>query len=164
MRLALVLLSFALLQLSCVDSSVTPEDRRFNIRLSYGVGARNVFDSFRNSVTKDLVLDGTATTMLVLSQAECDSIQARVNGIDFFNYPDTFVAPPAENVPSITPYSTYILTVQLDARSKTVVWKESKISTDARSTQLRECITYIRALVEARPEYLQLPQAQGAYL
>jgi hypothetical protein len=157
------MLSIVFLLASCSDTGVGPAGRRFNVLLQYGIGARNEIDSFHDAFTKDLVLDGTVTTKLVLSEAQLDSIEARLLSIDIFSYPDTFVSQHGDTVASVTPYSTYILKVTLDGRSKNVFWEDAIISPDERAARLRDAFAVIRTLIESTAEFKRLPPARGGY-
>ncbi|MFH0991778.1 MAG: hypothetical protein V1799_17355 [bacterium] len=164
MKHPLILIAFVLLGLSCTDTGTEPLDRRFNIQLKFGINARNELNSFNDTFTKDLILDGTIITRCVLSQAEFDSIESWLLSIDIFSYPDTFVVQQTDTVASLTPYQTYILKFKLDSRWKNLYWEDSIVSTDARAAKLRQTLEFIRRLVEAKPEYKKLPPARGGYL
>jgi hypothetical protein len=173
MKDTLIILALVLLQLSCTDSGVAPQDRssgvalqdrRFNVIFKFGIGAGNELNTFNDTFTKDLILDGTAATRLVLLQSDFDSIESRLQNIDIFSYPDTFVAQHTDTITFITPYPTYLLRLTLDSRTKVVFWEDSMISSDTRTKKLRVTFQFIRELVESKPEYKQLPPARGGYL
>jgi hypothetical protein len=164
MKYKLLLAAIVLSHLSCTDGGTAPQDRRFNILVKFGVDARNELNTFNDTFTKDLFLDGTATIKLVLSQADFDSIESRMLSIDIFSYPDTFIAQHSDTVGFLIPYQTYVLKVKVDSRWKDLFWEDSIISSDPRGTELREAIEFIRRLVASKPEYKQLPPARGGYL
>ncbi len=56
----------ALLVASCSDSGTSPENRSFNLKFSYGVNARNVLNTFEDTYTKDLAMDGIVTVSFPL--------------------------------------------------------------------------------------------------
>jgi hypothetical protein len=164
MKYILLLTAIVLLQLSCTDNGTTPQDRRFNVSVKFGIKARNELNTFNDTFTKDLILDGTVTTKLVLSQGDFDSIETRLLSIGIFSYPDTFVAQHTDTVGIFTPHQTCVLKVQLDSRWKNVFWEDSIISSDTQAIQLRQAVELIRRLVEAKREYKQLPPTRGGYL
>jgi hypothetical protein len=164
MKHALVILALVLLQLSCTDSGVAPQDRSFNVTVKFGIGARNELNTFNDTYTKDLCLDGTAVTRLVLLQSDFDSIESRLQNIDIFSYPDTFIVPRTDTVVRVNPFATYVLTVKIDSRWKEVFWQDNSLSSDIQAIKLRETFEFIRKLVEGKPEYKQLPPARGGYL
>ncbi len=159
-----VVLVAALVSLSCSDNGTAPDARRFNASLKFGVNARNELNTFQDTFTKDLILDGSVTTRLVLSQADLDSLEARFLSIDIFSYPDTFVAQHTDTVAVVTPHTTYILKLTRDDRQKVLYWEDALISSDPRSTDLRSMFDFVRTLVEGKPEYKSLPPARGSYL
>ncbi len=163
MKYSLLILSIALLQLSCSDHGTGPAARDVDLILKYGVAARNELNTFNDTFTKDLILDGTITTRLVLAPADFDSIEAHLLAIGLFDYPDTFVVPTGDTVVSITPYESYFLKLRRGSQWKQVYWEDSIISSDLQAAELREALTYIRKLVESKPEYKQLPRARGGY-
>ena len=160
-----ILLFLALLSLSCSDSGLSPESRDFNLRLRYGIGARNELNTFQNTYTKDLILDGTVTTRFVLSDAEFEQIKDKMIEIDFFNYPETFTVARTDTiVVSIEPHATYDFEVKYNSSIKRLHWDDGTISNDQRAERLRELIRLIQSIVETKPEYRQLPPARGGYL
>jgi hypothetical protein len=162
------LLSFiALLFLvSCRDVGLTPEDRGFNIQFKYGVGGQNELNTFRNSFTKDLALDGTVTTSMVLTPGELESVQAKLVGIDFFNFPDTLIVHPGRPGYLIFPAQVFLLKAQNGTVEKSVFWYDSMpvFSDDLRASRLREAIQFIIRILEAKGEYKQLPPVRGGYI
>ena len=163
MRNGILTLVLSFLQVSCSDIGTGPPGRYLDLSLRYGVLARNELNTFNDRFTKDLILDGTATTTLVLSPADFDSIEPHLRAIDILEYADTFVVLTRDTIVSINPYQTYILKVRMGSRWKEVFWEDSIISADPRATQLREAVEFIRALVQSKPEYKQLPPARGGY-
>jgi hypothetical protein len=164
MKHTLVILALVLLQLSCTDSGVTPQDRSVNLTFKFGIGARNELNTFNDTFTKDLILDGTVATTLVLSGSDFDSIESRLLHIDIYSYPDTFVALRTDTVAFISPHPTYVLKLTRYSETKELFWEDSLISSDPQATRLRQALEFIRTLIEAKPEYRQLPQARGGYL
>ena len=106
-----VIAAIAIVLLSCSDVGLSPEERDFNILFKFGVTAHNELNTFENSYTKDLILDGTITVTLVLSQYELRAIEAKLLEIDFFSYPADFkvVPPPGVSIGMVTPALTYYM-------------------------------------------------------
>ncbi|MCX6143084.1 MAG: hypothetical protein NTZ35_07680 [Ignavibacteriales bacterium] len=151
---------------SCSDVGLAPEERAFNIQFKYGVGGQNELNTFRNVFTKDLVLDGTASTSMILSPEELASIQAGLIDIGFFSFPDTLIVHPSRPAYLISPAQMFFLKVKNGSLVKSVFWYDSMsvISDDFRASQLRGVLQFIRTIVEAKREYKQLPPARGGYL
>ncbi len=167
MKYSSLMLSFALLQLACADRGLEPgagTDRRFNADLKYGICARNELNTFNDTFTKDLVNAGTVVTRLELTDTEFESIEARLTSIGVFDYPDTLLPPHLGTLVIVTPAPTYILKIHLGSRQKTIFWNDAHLQSDTQARNLRDACAFIRAIIEARPEYRQLPEPSGGYL
>ena len=135
-----------------------------NLKFSYGVDAKNVLNTFENTYTKDLILDGTTTVPFTLSDGELDHINEKMSEIGFFDYPEHFAAATGDTASFIMPYSTYEFEVSYESTTKRLHWSDSVISDDTAAVKLRELIQLIRSIIESKPEYSQLPPARGGYL
>ncbi len=160
----LLLLLFILLPLACSENTTDPSFRPFDVQLKYGILGRNELNTFDNTFTKDLILDGVVTTRLVLSGEDLDTIGSRFAAIDIDSYPDTFVVPTRDPIGFITPHSTYSMKIRRGLTFKEVYWEDSIVSSDPRAANLRGVMEFVRALIESKPEYQQLPPARGGYL
>ena len=164
MKMKRILIFLSLLLLSCSDSGISPGSRDFNLKLRYGIGARNELNTFQDTYTKDLILDGAVTTRFVLSEAEFEQIKDKMIEIDFFSYPETFTVLRTDTiVVSIEPHATYDFEVKYNSSIKRLHWDDGIISNDQRAAGLRELIRLIQNIIEAKPEYRQLPPARGGY-
>ena len=160
-----LLCAFGVFLLSCSDINAPGTERDFNIRLRYGILARNELNTFGDTFTKDLVLDGTVTVPFYLPQPDLNNIEAKMDQIGFFTYPDTFMVVSRDSVRTfITPNNTYDIEVVSHSKTKTLFWDDAIIANDTQAAMLRELFTLIRETVESRSEYKQLPPARGAYL
>lgn len=156
---------FALLAASCSDSGTSPQSRNFNLEFSYGVNARNVLNTFDNTYTKDLVMDGTTTVHFVLSDSELDLISSKISEMGFFSYPDTFVVTQEDSlIQHLSPSPTYVFHVRSNSTVKDLYWSDSIVSQDSGAVKLRGLITLIEDIIESNQKYSQLPPARGAYL
>ena len=149
---------------ACSESGTEPALRHFDLQLKYGILARNELNTFDNTVTKDLIVDGQATTRLVLSVKDLDTLESRFVAIDINSYPDTFVVQTGDTVCTITPYVTYSMKIRMGSTWKEVFWEDSILSSDPRATRLRQVLAFVQNLIESKPEYQQLPPARGGYL
>ncbi len=52
----------------------TPGESNFNLIFKYGVGAKNILDTFEATYTKDMVMDPPITVALPLSEEEMGQI------------------------------------------------------------------------------------------
>lgn len=159
--------AIVLLLLSCSDQGLSPQDRDFNLLLRFGVGGRNELNTFQNTYTKDLVLDGSITVSLAFSQDELQAIEAKLVQADFFSYPDTFAVDTKDSLyVVIEPHSSYYFRVEYRSMVKTLYWDDSlvPIYTNARREKLYEIIAFISDILDRRPEIRNLPPARGGYL
>lgn len=154
----------ALLVMSCSDSGTSPESRNFNFKFSYGVNARNVLNTFQDTYTKDLIMDGTTTVSFTLPDSQLHRISSRMSKINFFNYPDTFIVPAGDTGGFATPHSTYIFHVVNNSEVKDLYWSDSILSQDSAAANLRELVTLIEDIISSNPKYAKLPPARGCYL
>jgi hypothetical protein len=160
-----LILIVALLIVSCSDSGTSPENRDFDLKFSYGIDAKNVINTFQNTYTKDLILDGTATVTFILSHYEIQQISAKMLEINFYNYPDTFVVATDSIVGVMTLYVTCDYEVKRKSIFKRLHWDDFILGMieDSAAIKLRELNELIRNIIESKPEYLQLPPVRGGY-
>jgi hypothetical protein len=142
-----------------------PQKNSLNLIFKVAIGAWNVLDTFECTFTKDMVLDPSITICFALSPAELDSIRARMNQIDFFNYPDTFrINIPDSLAQWITPSIAYYYYVETDTIRKELFWHDYIINPDEDADKLRELGHFIMQLVMSKDEYKRLPEPRGGYL
>jgi hypothetical protein len=91
MKTTLFMIAPAFFDLSCTDLGISPDNRNFNVKLRYGILARNELNTFQNTYTKDLILDGTITVPIVVSDEKLLQIRNKMDEIGFVSYPDPFV-------------------------------------------------------------------------
>jgi len=159
---SIVFLSLA----SCRDVGLAPEDRAFNIQLKYGVGGQNELNTFLNTFTKDLVLDGTVTTSMILTPKELESVQTKLLAISFYGFPDTLVVHTGRPGYLISPAQMFFLRVKNGTLVKSIFWYDNMpvFSDDLRASQLREAIQFMIRIIETKQEYKKLPPARGGYI
>ena len=164
--LAAFSLFFTFLRVPFLGSLVSPYDSSknpVNIDFKYGYNCRNELNTFNGTFTKDLVIDGTATTRLILSQDELSQIQRKLSDIGFYNYPNTF---PSTGV--VTPRADYYLKVQNGSTIKETTWYSDSFSdanTDLQQVEsdLSQLYNLMTGIIEGKLEYNLLPAANGAY-
>jgi hypothetical protein len=133
----------------------------FSLIFRYGVGAKNVLDTFNGTYTRDMVIDPPVTVNLSLSNEELQNIYQKMIEISFFSYPEN--VPPRPNL-TVYPHQDYYVKVQCDSKTKEVSWSyESMFEQDFGDglTQLVNCITHT---IESREEYRKLPTPNAGYI
>ena len=81
----------AFFDLSRTELRISLDNRNFDVKLRYGILARNELNTFQNTYTKDLILDGTITVPFVVSDEKLLQIRNKMDEIGFVSYPDPFV-------------------------------------------------------------------------
>ncbi len=158
-------LLLALSIVSCSDSTTSPERRDFNLKFSYGVNAKNVLNTYDNTLTKDLFLYGTITIPFIVSDNDLERIKAKMLDIGFDNYPDTLEVPHGDTiVAAVTPYHTYIFDVTNGASVKHFQWSDGIVTQDIAAARLKDLIALIESIIESNPQYSQLPPVKGGYI
>ncbi|WP_156123834.1 hypothetical protein [Paenibacillus sp. FSL R7-0273] len=135
-----------------------PEDFAFSVR--FGVMGKNEINTFEGTVTKDLVVKGTAQAELVLTDSEKADIYARLRTINIYR---ELKLEPDRKYCAKTPFSEEHWQIRVDGEVRSFSWDEEKCEITADAEQLRELRSYIFELVQAKPAYLELPEAVGGY-
>jgi hypothetical protein len=153
-----VVLTYALLVNSVpeYDSS----KNALNIIFRYGVGAKNELDTFEGTFTKDLVMNGRATTRMVLSQEELKTIQTELTEIGFFSIPENFPSNPSMTV---DPQIDYCIIVQEANQTREVNWCNNSLMETNIENNLMQMAAYLCDMIEQKPEYKALPPPNGGY-
>jgi hypothetical protein len=138
----------------------------FNFIFKYGVAGTDTLDTYRDTFTKDMVMDPAVTVNLTLTAGEMDTIHQKMLEIDFFSYPDKFSVDVPEGEPKaeLAPYPTYFFRVQDGGRTKELLWHDKYANTDIPGGKLLELIKLITNIIESREEYKKLPEPKSGYL
>ncbi len=162
-RPVVALFNFLILPLflACDLGDVQKPDPQF-LRVQLNHGFRDVVNTFDGTLTKDLVLDGTRTVPFWFTTAEQHLIISELQRAGFYELPDTIPQIPDVRIsPNPGPQ---LLRVQADQGQKTVVWLLPPDQTNGNGEAIQQLASVIMAIVEAKPEFKQLPPARGAYL
>ncbi|MEW9673907.1 hypothetical protein [Ammoniphilus sp. 3BR4] len=137
-----------------------PQDFEFLVK--YGVGNKNILNTFEDTFTKDMVVDPAITINLKLSQEEMKTIYDEMRRINILDYPTRF--DPESNIIE-TPHQSYYLKIQISGEQKEIYWEQGISSGEDEAIKLKELIDwYIRdEIIQSRPEYKKLPEPRGGY-
>lgn len=137
-----------------------PKD--FNFVLKYGVGAKNILDTFKGDYTKDLISskEETATVKLKLTQEEMKNIYNEMIKINILGYPQVFI-PYAET--RVKPNITYYLKIQINGKVNEIYWSDQNESRAGQAVKLRNLIENVIKIIETKEEYKKMPPAEGGY-
>lgn len=135
-----------------------PPDFAFSVR--FGITGKNEINTFNGTVTKDLVVKGTAQAELVLTDSELADIYARLRTINI--YRELNLEPDTRNCVQ-TPFDEEHWQIRLDGEERSFYWDEENCEITADAKLMKELRSYIFELVKSRPAYLGLPEAVGGY-
>jgi hypothetical protein len=142
------------------DDSYDSSKNVINITFKYGVGARNELNTFEGTYTKDLILDDNVTTRMTLSQEELSQIQQKIAEMDLFSFPDNFPLNPSGFV---TPQMDYYIKVQNGTQIKEITWSNNSLMESNTKNSLDQLVSFLRNMIEQKPEYKALPPPRGGY-
>ncbi len=137
-----------------------PMDFEFSVK--YGVGNKNILNTFEDTFTKDMVVDPPITINLALSQEEMKTIYDEMRRINILDYPTRFN--PDRNIAEV-PHPSYYLKIRFNGEVKEIYWKKGIASEVDEAIKLKELIDwYIRdEIIQSRLEYKKLPEPRGGY-
>ena len=147
--------------LACDLGDGSRKDPQF-VRIQLNYGFRNAVNTFEGTLTKDLIMDGSITVPFWFATAEQQLIVAELERAGFYDLPDTIH--PMAGV-SVDPNpGPIVLRVGGDRPEKTVVLFYPPDRTGGSADVIEELGQVIWSIVQATPEYKQLPPVRGAYL
>lgn len=155
---------FAALMLvpGCDFGSESKPDEQF-IMILYQYDFQDEVDTFSGTLTKDLVLDGTATIPFWLTTSEQELIVSQAIRSGFFSLPDTLQK--LDGSVSVSPDpSPDLLQIETNKQLKTVVWYYPLDTANHDTRAILQLTGTIRNVVESRHEYKRLPPRRGGYL
>ena len=162
-----VLSSAFLLGLALIIQSFWLPCTEFDLHLTfkYGVGAKNVLNTFTGTYTRDMVKDPPLTVKFCLSEKDLDRIYQKMVAIDFFSYPTRFSARSSGDVNGeMTPFSTYYFKVQCGSSEMELVCAAKyTYSGNKEAEDLKELIDLIIEIIRSKPEYRRLPEPRAGY-
>ncbi len=131
----------------------------FDFIVEFGVLKKNVITTYEDTVTKDLISDGTATTNLIFTTEEMESIYREMKDM---NITETKNLVPKTNCAK-EPFSedNWEITINGEVITHAVSGKYCETTNDAK--QLIELRNYVFSLVKNKEEYKKLPEAKGGY-
>jgi len=157
-----LLLSWFLIIAGCSKTITEPDPQLLKIHLYYGFG--NELNTFEQTYTKDLVLDGYVTVDFWLTEAEQESISNKLDAVDFFSFPDTLIYQMGSDsiMVRIEPDPGWqFLRVSDEDRDKIVYWRYPLPEGNEFVPRLVELKNLIIDIIESKPEYKKLPAAKG---
>lgn len=129
---------------------------KFEFTYSFGVRKLNILDTFNDTFTKDLVLDGKATTNLKLTEEEKKEIYDLMVEIGLFQYPETI-----QGV-TIKPEIGYSFEIQVNEEVKRVEWI-GDFSDELRHLRFQKLTAFIEEIIRSKEAYQLMPESNGYY-
>lgn len=139
--------------------------RDFNFSLRYGVGAKSEINTFKDTYTKDLVLDGTVTTDLKLSKDEMKNIYQKMKEIELLSTVQNAKYQGEDgSLISIEPMSDYFLSIQMNGKVYNTHWN-SNIYDEETSKKLAKFVNHYLhdQIISNKSEFKNLPEISGGY-
>ena len=127
----------------------------------------NELNTFEQTYTKDLVMDGTITVRFWLTEAEQQRILEKLQTVDFFHFPDTLMyrMGPDSVMVSISPDPGWqFIRVAHQNEDKMLYWRYPLPEENEFVPPLLELMNLIIGIIESKPEYKALPAPRGGRL
>jgi len=132
------------------------------LKLFFKYGFRNQVDTFKGTLTKDLVINGTVTAPFLFTASQQDSILGVLSEAEFFNLPDTLY--PVPNMLLLPDHGPQILRVQYQSSLKSLMWSYVLDQSDPRNDAVLRLWRKLQQIVESTDAFKRLPPAVGAYI
>jgi hypothetical protein len=149
------------------SSNLNDSTHTFSFILKYGVGAKNVINTFDHTYTKDLISGPDTSILLQLSSQELDTIRLEMERIHILDYPKIFSPLWSDNPNgmerSVNPSSSYYFKIQIGNHIKEITWGDSNESGIKMAINLRGLIFKIIKFVASKEEYKRLPRPRAMY-
>lgn len=150
---------------SCEEETIRetgqPDVQFLKIHFRYDFG--NELNTFNQTYTKDLVLDGYITIPFWLTTAEQQQIDGKLEALDFFNLPDTILsAVSGDTVSTFDPNpGRQFLRAEHANANKEVSWYYPLPENDPAANAIIELSEFIQNLIHSKPDYQKLPAPRG---
>jgi hypothetical protein len=137
--------------------SRAPENFAFKFKYNHG----DILDTFKNTYTKDLVVDKDTTIDFALSKTQLDSVYSIMQTIDIINYPSLIMDSCKEGRFS-RQYYNYDFCI--DTLFRSIQVELCRESNTTRTILIRKLNEFIKRLIQSSDKYKKLPVPNGFYL
>ncbi|WYT59311.1 hypothetical protein MHH28_09860 [Paenibacillus sp. FSL K6-1217] len=137
-----------------------PADFDFLVRYWYGEVTKNEINTYENTVVKDLIVNGTATADITLTEDEMRSIYERMRDIRIMGKLELV---PLKQSCAVVPYEEDSWRITVNGFTRNESWSGENCELTEDAEQLRELRTFIAEIVAGKEEYQALPEAEGGY-
>lgn len=138
-------------------SDEMPND--FDFIVKFGITKKNEINTYENTITKDLIANGTVTTNLILTDDEMAMIYKKMKEV---NITETKQYVPKSGC-SMEPYSEdeWMITLNGEEIKHNISGTYCEKTDDAK--EMIELRDYVHSFVESKEVYKSLPNAEGGY-
>lgn len=137
-----------------------PADFDFLVRYGYGEVNKNEINTYQDTVVKDLIMNGTATADIMLTEDEMRSIYERMRAIHIMGKLELV---PLKQGCAVVPYQEDSWRITVNGFTRNWSWSGENCELTADAEQLLELRTFIADIVAGKEEYQALPEAEGGY-
>ena len=131
----------------------------FNIIFRFGHEGKNILNTFNGTFTKDMGLDPSITTNLVLTQDEMNRIHSMMETVKFFSISRSDLI----RTMNTYPIRGYSLSFQNSTLTKELSWELGENLNLTSGVRLQNLVELIIGIVQSHQEYKMLPEANGGY-
>jgi hypothetical protein len=131
----------------------------FNVIFRYGHEGKNILNTFNGTFTKDMIVDPSITTNLVLTQDEMNSIRSMMDTVRFFSVSQSDLVQTAR----IFPTRGYSLSFQNSTLTKELSWPYGADLNVESGSRLENLADLIIGIVQSHQEFKMLPEPNGGY-
>lgn len=134
----------------------------FNFMVRFGIGTvnKNEINTFQGTVTKDLIENGTASAKIKFTKEELSSIYLKMRDINIMAIQNLS---PAVSGCERVPFSEDMWEISINGETNTFTWTDKHCNLTEEAEQVLELRKFIQDIVEEKPEYIKLPEAEGGY-
>lgn len=141
----------------------------FDIRYTFGIEPRNIYDTYENTITKDLVSNGSRSISFEPSEEDLQKIYNKIVELDLMSVDKEMtdsVLTTSDERYTVTPLTKY--SIQFTMKGETYYVSGDATANAHRTTndeanRFMEFVTFMNEIYYATPEYAKLPEAVGAY-
>ncbi|MER2263009.1 MAG: hypothetical protein ABS934_13435 [Psychrobacillus sp.] len=135
----------------------------FDFSIQFGVHKKNEINTFEGTVTKDLIVDGTATTEVMFTEEEMKDIYKKMQEINIVETKEFTPEPINGMFCKQEPYEKdkWEITINGETITHFISGEDCEPTDDAK--QLIELRNYVFNIIKSKVEYKSLPEPSGGY-
>lgn len=135
----------------------------FDFSIQFGVQKKNEINTFKGTVTKDLIADGTVTTELNLTKEEMEDIYEKMKEINIDETKKFTPEPINGSVCLQEPFGEDAWEIIINDETITQLFSGEYCEPTTDAKQLIELRDYVFNIIKSKGEYKSLPESNGGY-